>query len=88
MDILQFLQENFYAVAVVLWILGAFMKSTPKIPDWTVPYVLTIVSCAFGISMFGLCANAFIQGVIAAGVAVLGANFIKQGAEGFKNLMK
>lgn len=88
MDIMQFLQENFYVVAVALWILGTFMRSTPKVPDWLIPYLLIFVSCVFGVAMYGLCANAFLQGVIAAGVSVLGANLIKQGAEGFKIFMK
>ena len=44
----QFITENMYIVAAVLYVLGVFLKSIPNIPDWTIPFILTAIGIAFG----------------------------------------
>lgn len=81
MDILTFIQDNLVVLVPVLWILGAFLKKTPLMPDWTIPWVLVIIGITLSISLLGLSATAVIQGVLVAGGAVLAQNLIKQTME-------
>nr|WP_254119450.1 phage holin family protein [Bacillus sp. FJAT-29790] len=61
-----------------LWVLGFALKQTPAVPNWTIIWVLLLVSIAFACLAFGLSIEALINGIIAAGVAVLGHQMIKQ----------
>ncbi|MEH7382687.1 phage holin family protein [Bacillus sp. JJ1533] len=81
MDLLQFLNENYYMLVPVLWVIGYFLKATPSIPNWSITWILLGVSLVGGAFFFGLTAEAVYNGVIAAGVAVFGHQLIKQTAE-------
>ena len=66
----DFLNENIYAVSIALFIFGLILKQTPKVKNWTIPYILTalgVISCSI---ILGFNINSIVQGVIAAGVAV------------------
>lgn len=69
-QIAAFLADNMYIVAVVLYIIGVFCKMIPKIPDWVIPFVLTAVGIVFGLLIVGG-AGGVLQGILAAGLAVL-----------------
>lgn len=78
MDILEFVQDNIVALVPVLWILGNFLKKTPVIKDWTIPWILVVMGTGLAIALLGISAEAIIQGVLVAGGAVLTQNLIKQ----------
>ena len=81
MDIMQFVSEHTYVVAAVLWVLGGFIKAVPKIPNWTIPFVLTAAGVGFCIGLLGVNVQAVMQGGLCAG----GAGLIDQGAKQVKN---
>jgi hypothetical protein len=84
MDLLKFVNENYLILVAVLYVLGAFIKNSPKIPDWTIPWILLIISMGFSVWMGGFSAAVVIQGIMVAGVAVLTNQLFKQTtAEGF-----
>ena len=66
----SFLAENMYIVAAALYVLGVFIKAIPKIPNWVIPFVLTAAGVAFGLLLIGG-ADGVLQGILAAGLAVL-----------------
>ncbi len=66
----SFLAENMYIVAAALYVLGAFIKAVPKIPNWVIPFVLTAAGVVFGMLILGG-AGGVLQGILAAGLAVL-----------------
>lgn len=76
-DFTSFISENMYIVAAVLYVLGIFMKKIPKIPDWTIPFGLTVIGCVFGVFIAGV-PSGLLQGVLCAGAAVLVNQMIKQ----------
>lgn len=78
MDILTFIQENIVVLVPVLWILGTFLKKTPLIHDWTIPWILVVTGIGLSIALISISAEAIIQGVLVAGGAVLTQNLIKQ----------
>nr|WP_285867265.1 phage holin family protein [Mesobacillus maritimus] len=75
---LDFLNENYYMLVPALWVIGYGLKQTPRIPDWTIIWILLVVSVAFGTFAFGFSTEGIINGIIAAGVAVLGHQMFKQ----------
>ena len=69
-QITTFLSENMYIVAAALYIIGVFLKIIPKIPNWVIPFALTAAGVAFGLLIVGG-ADGVLQGILAAGLAVL-----------------
>ena len=92
MDLTQFLLAECLPVVAVLYVIGALLKSTPKIPDWTIPYILLVLSPAMTIGVmiplagwvfdYAHMVQGVIQGVICTGLAVFGNQMIKQGTKG------
>ncbi|MBM4760868.1 phage holin family protein [Bacillus sp. B15-48] len=82
MDLLDFLHENYYMLVPALWVIGYAVKQTPNIPDWSTIWILLAFSIGFGTFAFGFTVDAIINGIIAAGVAVLGHQMFKQTREG------
>ena len=69
-QISSFLAENMYITAAALYVIGVFLKAIPKIPNWVIPFVLTAAGVVFGLLLVGG-ADGVLQGVLAAGLAVL-----------------
>lgn len=78
MDFLSFLNENYYVMVPALWIIGFALKRTPKVPDWSIIWILLVLAVGIGTFSFGFTFNAFMNGIIAAGIAVLGHQVVKQ----------
>lgn len=76
---MEFVNQNVYVVSVVLFILGYFLKQTPIIPNWSIPYILTVVSIAFCNFIMGISIDATIQGVLVTGLSVYAHQLQKQG---------
>ena len=77
-QIIEFLGENMYMTAIALYIIGVFLKSIPKIPNWVIPFALAGVGILLGVLLVGVPSssvdgyvNGVIQGILAAGAAVL-----------------
>lgn len=82
MDIMQYITQEALILIPVLWIIGAILKATPKIADWIIPYVLVAVGLIGAILLMGSTPQAYIQGILVAGAAVLGHQLVKQAKEG------
>lgn len=59
MNLLDFLNENYYMMVPALWVIGYALKQTPNVPDWSIIWILVIISVfsggmAFGLSLEGL----------------------------------
>ncbi|AGK53281.1 hypothetical protein B1NLA3E_07595 [Bacillus sp. 1NLA3E] len=78
MDLLQFLNENYFMLIPVLWVLGFALKQTPHVPNWSIIWILTVVSLVFGCVSFGFTYEAIMNSIVAAGVAVYGHQLFKQ----------
>jgi len=78
MDVLEFVSENVYVLVPVIYVIGIFLKQTPKIFDWCIPWILLAVGVALAIGLMGFSVEAIIQGALAAGGAVFTNQLIKQ----------
>ena len=80
LNLCQFINDNVYIISVVLFIIGLFLKKTPKIPNWLIPYILSVLGIGMCIIMLEFSLNAIMQGIIGAGVAVYVHQLGKQGS--------
>lgn len=71
-QLLQFIIEEALIVIPALWIVGTFLKQTPNVSDWTIPWCLLALGIAASVALMGLEPHAIIQGVLVTGAAVLG----------------
>lgn len=78
MNLMDYLNQNYLMLVPALWVLGFAIKQTPFVPDWLIIWVVLIVSIIFGTIAFGFSYEGLINGIIAAGVAVLGHQMLKQ----------
>lgn len=78
MEILEYIINEALIIIPVLWILGTFLKKTPEIADWTIPWILLVVGILIAVGVIGFTIDAAIQGVLVTGAAVLGHQLLKQ----------
>lgn len=65
-------------LAVALYVIGVFLKATPKIVDWTIPWILLLTAILSANVLLGWGIYSTIQGVLSCGIAVLGNQLYKQ----------
>lgn len=80
-DLLKYVIDEAIVLVPALWIIGSFLKMTPKVPDWTIPWGLLALGITGSIAIIGVTAEAIVQGILVSGVAVLGHQLIKQTTE-------
>ncbi|GAA0071789.1 hypothetical protein UT300003_33140 [Clostridium sardiniense] len=89
MDLMKFVPEQMITLMVGAYVLGVFLKRTPKIADWSIIWIL-LVFCelgSLGMNVLGnplngqLLVNSISQGIICTGVAVLTDQLMKQKPE-------
>ena len=94
MNVMDFIKPELLLLVPVLYALGAFIKKS-QCKDWKIPFILTTVGIALALlylfsvtdlgdskSIANLIFSGITQGILAAGVAVLGNQLIKQATVG------
>lgn len=78
----QYMADKALIVVVVLLVLGYFLKRTPRVQDWMIPWTLTLagIMLACGI-LQAITIESVVQGILAAGVASLTHQLWKQTTE-------
>lgn len=77
-NITDYIVEQALILIPVLCVLGEMLKNTPKIPNWLIPWILTVIGIIGGCAIIGINASGIIQGILIAGVTVLGNQLVKQ----------
>jgi len=75
------IDPSLFVVVAVCWALGYVLKQTPRVPDWTIVYIVTVAAVAVVVAMQGLTVQAVIQGVLCGAFAVYGHQVVKQTRE-------
>ena len=82
MDFSSYLIEKMLVLVPVLYIIGMFIKSTPKVKDWLIPWILLglglVGAVAIGLTTGVPIVDAVIQGILVTGVTVLTNQLIVQ----------
>jgi len=82
LDLIEYLNHNYLMLVPALWVVGIAIKQTPFIPNWLIIWILLAISIIFFTIAFGFSYEGLINGVVAAGVAVLGHQIVKQTLNG------
>ncbi|PFG13079.1 phage holin family protein [Bacillus sp. es.036] len=78
MDLQQFIQENYLFLVPALWVIGTALKKTPKVPDWSIIWVLIFISIFIATLSFGFNTEALVNAIVASGISVMGHQLYKQ----------
>lgn len=86
MDFIKFVPSDLLILIPALYIVGMFIKSTPKVINWTIPWILLILGiCGAALLQRNFSINQIIEGIICAGAAVYANQLIKQTSEGLNS---
>ncbi|MFH0070839.1 phage holin family protein, partial [Peribacillus sp. NPDC056705] len=77
-----------FMVVAACWVIGYVLKQTPKIPNWSIVYVVIVVSILFTAGLIGWSLENIIQGILAGAFAVFGHQTVKQTLEAFASRKK
>lgn len=76
--IAEFIKADLLIVVVACWVIGFTLKQTPKVPDWTIIYGVTLTAIVFVLFLHGFSVDSFLQGLLCGAVAVYGNQIVKQ----------
>ena len=68
-------------VVAACWALGYILKRTPRVPDWTIVYIVTVAAVTAVVALQGPSVRSVIQGVLCGAFAVYGHQVVKQTRE-------
>jgi len=77
-DFIQLITEKALILIPALYIIGIFLKKTPHISNWMIPWILLVLGITGAILLTGEMLNGIIQGVLVTGSTVLSNQLIKQ----------
>jgi uncharacterized membrane protein YoaK (UPF0700 family) len=80
--IANFIKPELLIVVAVCWIFGYMLKRTPRVPDWTIIYLVTLAAIIAVCFILGFNIDSFMQGILCGAVAVYGNQLVKQTRKG------
>lgn len=82
MDFQSFLIDKMLILVPVLYIIGMMIKSTPKVNDWEIPWILLVLGVGGAVALSFTAGipivEAIIQGILVTGVTVFTNQLIVQ----------
>ena len=80
-NLIKFVPEQLLILVAALYVVGMFLKATPNIRGWIIPWVLLAIGVGFSIAMMGINPTSILQGVICAFGAIATNQLVKQTKE-------
>ncbi len=78
----SFIKPESLIVVAACWAVGYALKRTPRVPDWGIIYVVTMVAVIMVCFLTGFNAESILQGILCGAVAVYGNQLVKQTKKG------
>ena len=78
MDLMSYIVSESYILIPVLYVIGMFLKKTPSIKDWLIPWILLGLAMIGGFFLSGMQLSGILQGVLVAGATVFANQLYKQ----------
>ena len=75
---MDYIIEEAYILIPALYVIGVFLKKTPRIADWLIPWILLLLGMIGGFFCSGMQPHGILQGVIVTGVTVFANQLYKQ----------
>ncbi|MEK4351331.1 phage holin family protein [Paenibacillus sp. FSL R5-0475] len=80
--IANFIKPELLLIVAVCWVIGFGLKQTPRVPDWTIIYLVTLAAIFAVCLTLGFNVDSFMQGILCGAVAVYGNQLVKQTRKG------
>ncbi|MCY9593709.1 hypothetical protein PC41400_21525 [Paenibacillus chitinolyticus] len=80
--VINLIDSSFIVVVAACWVVGYVLKSTPRFPDWLIPYAVGVFAITFTVWTEGFSPANVLQGVLCAAAAVYGDQLTKQVKKG------
>ncbi|SMF72556.1 Phage holin family Hol44, holin superfamily V [Paenibacillus uliginis N3/975] len=80
--IFELIDPRLLIVVSACWVIGFILKKTPKIPDWSIVYIVLVLAVTLTVGLIGWSVEALIQGILAGAFAVFGHQAVKQAKNG------
>lgn len=78
MNLMDYIIKDAYILIPVLYVIGVFLKRTPRIPDWLIPWILLVLGMVGAFFLSGMKLGGVLQGVLVAGLTVFANQLYKQ----------
>lgn len=78
----SFIKPELLLVLTVCWVIGYILKQTPRVPNWSIIYLVTLAAIIAVCIILGLSADSVLQGILCGAVAVYGNQLLKQTKKG------
>ncbi|QMV44477.1 phage holin family protein [Cohnella cholangitidis] len=76
-----FIDARLLVVLAACWVIGNGLKRTPRIPDWSILFIVIVAAVLLAGGVIGFTVEAVIQGILVGAVAVAGHQAFKQAKE-------
>lgn len=80
----ELIEPQLLIVVAVCWAWGYILKKTPKVPDWSIVFIVTAAALLLTVWMLGLSPESILQGLLCGAVSVYGHQLLKQTKEGVR----
>ncbi|UNK17637.1 phage holin family protein [Paenibacillus sp. N3/727] len=78
----ELIDPRLFIVVSACWVIGFILKKTPKVPDWSIVYIVVVLAVALTMGLIGWSVEALIQGILAGAFSVFGHQAVKQAKNG------
>lgn len=82
MQIIDYIVKEVYILFPVLYIIGVFLKRTPNLADWLIPWILLGLGMLGGFFIADMSVHGILQGILVAGASVFTNQLYKQTIQG------
>lgn len=82
---MDYIVDEALIVIPALFIIGFFLKNSPLIPNWVIPWILLCIGIISSFFIVGFNIYGFLQGVLVTGAAVLTNKLLNETANGYFN---
>ncbi|MFE4713975.1 phage holin family protein [Paenibacillus sp. NPDC056722] len=80
--IASYIEPDLFIVIGVCWIIGYVLRRTPRVPNWTIIYAVTLAAIIISSYIMSFNVESVMQGILCGALAVYGNEFIKQTRRG------
>lgn len=77
-NVLDYIVQEALILIPVLGVLGTLLKQMPFIPNWLIPFLITLFGVLGACGLLGFSVPSAIQGILISGAEMLGYQMIKQ----------
>ncbi|WP_315370859.1 phage holin family protein [Paenibacillus xylanexedens] len=80
--VFSLIDPKLFIVLAACWVLGIAIKRIPRIPDWTIIFLITVFAILMTCWLLGWSPESLIQGILVGAVSVYGNEALKQAKKG------